>query len=93
MAYKSPKGITHHRVDDQICVEKCSSGKSKSFIDYKYDVSLKSGWLFTNGRFANCERGRFNTVLEFELAFPTEFGKWEAKKRFVGWWTVAESRS
>lgn len=43
--------------------------------DYKYDVFLKEGWVFQNGRMANTRSGFFHTVNEFRYANPIRIAK------------------
>lgn len=37
---------------------------------YKYDIFLKDGWVFTNGRMAGSRTGHFNNVGDFKNAAP-----------------------
>ncbi len=62
--FKAPKGIT-----DCEAVEECNDGPAEGF-DYKYDVFLKEGWVFENGRMEGGREGRFNTVKDFKYANP-----------------------
>ena len=43
---------------------------ASSNVDYKYDVFLKDGWVFSSGRMAGCQTGHFNSVNEFRQAGP-----------------------
>jgi len=62
---KIPKAIQNHPA-----VETCTSGEAGG-SDYRYDIWLRSGWQFTQGRAAGC-RGLFaNTVADFLYAKPT----------------------
>jgi hypothetical protein len=64
--FKNSKTILNHPA-----VEECLDAKSEGFEEYKYDVWLKEGWVFSNGRMKECRGGRFNTVEDFLFAAPT----------------------
>ena len=40
--------------------------------DYKFDVALKDGWIFTAGRMAGTRSGFFNSVSEFRYSEPKQ---------------------
>lgn len=50
-------------------VEECDFGPD-SGSDYKYDVLLKEGWEFKNGRMAGCRTGFFQSAEDFFYAEP-----------------------
>lgn len=64
MAYTAPKKIKNHPA-----VESCEYGPD-SGLDYKHDVFLKDGWVFSAGRMEGRQSGHFNSVAEFEYAEP-----------------------
>ena len=64
MTYKAPKKIKNHPA-----VESCEYGPD-SGLDYKHDVFLKDGWVFSAGRMEGRQSGNFNSVAEFEYAEP-----------------------
>ena len=64
--FKPPKGIVNHAA-----VEECLCGYSQGF-DYKYDVFLKVGYVFSRGRMEGNRQGCFNTVADFRDAEPVE---------------------
>ena len=64
MAYTAPKKIKNHPA-----VESCEYGPN-SGLDYKHDVFLKDGWVFSSGRMEGCQTGHFNSVADFECAEP-----------------------
>ena len=41
-----------------------------SGVDYKYEVFLREGWAYQNGRMAGTRCGHFETVSEFKFANP-----------------------
>ena len=63
---RMPKGIIDHPA-----VQECEN--EDDIPDYRYCVFLKEGWLFKNGRMANCRGGNFNTVADFKYAKPTVY--------------------
>ena len=62
--YKAPKSITGHPG-----VASCESGEANG-SDYKHDVWLKDGWVFSYGRMTGCQGGLFHTFNDFRLAQP-----------------------
>lgn len=60
------KTISNHRA-----VKAVLDGPSQGF-DYKYDVELKSGWVFTGGRMRGLNNARFHTVQDFLNAMPAQ---------------------
>lgn len=64
--YKRPKGIASHPG-----VEECASGEAGG-SDYKHDVWLKEGWVYTEGRMKGGRQGFFHTVADFVHAAPTK---------------------
>lgn len=66
-AFKAPKAIVNHPG-----VEECEDGPSNGAPEYKYDIFLKEGWEFTNGRTAGCRSLLCNTVSEFRYANPQQ---------------------
>ena len=68
--FKPPKGIVNHAA-----VEECLSGYSGGF-DYKYDVFLKEGYVFSRGRMEGSRQGCFNTVADFLHAEPIKVQKY-----------------
>jgi hypothetical protein len=64
MVFKIPKTIAQHPA-----MEEALDGPSQG-SDYKYDVWLKEGWVFENGRMAGCRGARFNNVADFLSANP-----------------------
>ncbi len=50
-------------------VQEVLDGEAEGF-DYKYDVWLRDGWVFSRGRMAGCQGGRFHTVKDFLFAEP-----------------------
>ena len=64
MTYKAPKKIKNHPA-----VESCEYGPD-SGLDYKHDVFLRDGWVFSAGRMEGCQTGHFNSVADFEFAEP-----------------------
>jgi hypothetical protein len=51
-------------------VLECNNACELGFADYKYDVCLVDGWVFTSGRMNQCQSARFNSVKEFFGACP-----------------------
>jgi hypothetical protein len=46
-----------------------NSGES-SGVDYKYEVFLREGWVYQNGRMRGTRCGHFDTVEDFKSANP-----------------------
>lgn len=65
-SYPIPKTIKNH-----IGVEEVLDGPSQGF-DYKWNVFLKQGWVFANGRMQGCRTGNFNSVADFRSAEPVK---------------------
>jgi len=61
-----PKAIATHPG-----VLECCSGPDSGVEEYRYDVFLKEGWYYQNGRMAGGRCGHFNTVADFKYANPT----------------------
>lgn len=53
-------------------VEEALWGPDSGVDDYKYDVFLKDGWEFENGRMAGSQSGHFNNVGDFRTANPVK---------------------
>jgi len=64
MRYRAPKGIVDHPA-----VLECDSGYDGG-SDYKHDVLLKEGWVFSLGRMEGCRTGFFHTVKDFKMCEP-----------------------
>lgn len=62
--YHAPSTILNHEA-----VKECLDGFNEGF-DYKYDVYLKEGWAFSEGRMDGSREGRFHSVKEFLYAKP-----------------------
>jgi len=41
-----------------------------SGVDYKYEVFLREGWIYQNGRMQGSRCGHFDTIDEFKFANP-----------------------
>lgn len=61
--FKAPKEIANNKM-----VLECLDAKEEGFIDYKYDVFLKDGFVFSGGRMSGGRHGNFNSVSEFRSA-------------------------
>ena len=61
---RMPKGIANHEA-----VETVSSGADTG-SDYKYDVFLVDGWVFSQGRNEGCQGTFCNSVAEFNNMMP-----------------------
>lgn len=59
-----PKTIKNHPG-----VLEALDGPGQGF-DYKWNVFLKPGWAFRNGRMAGSRTGNFNSVRDFRFADP-----------------------
>lgn len=64
--FKAPKSIAGH-----VAVEEVLDGYNEGF-DYKYDVFLKEGYVFSRGRMEGSRQGCFNTVADFWDARPIQ---------------------
>lgn len=65
--YTAPKAIIGHPG-----VKECLSAVDGGADDYRHDVLLKEGWVFTRGRMASCRVGFFKNVADFLDAEPTD---------------------
>lgn len=63
-----PKAIANHP-GVQECVDASSIGYDE---EYKYNVLLKDGWEWENGRNAGGQECNFRTVAEFKYANPVQ---------------------
>ena len=64
MTYRAPKQIISHPA-----VAECDSGHDGG-SDYKHDVLLRDGYVFTRGRMSGGRCGFFHTVADFKYARP-----------------------
>jgi hypothetical protein len=62
---KMPKTIVNHPA-----VESCEYGPNSGVEDYKYDIFLKDGFVFANGKAEGCRSFTCNTVADFLHANP-----------------------
>lgn len=68
---KMSKVVTSHT-----SVQECSYAPDQGFDEYyKYDVFLKVGHIFTNGKYFGLRGGRFRNVKEFQEACPMPLDK------------------
>lgn len=63
-SYPVPKTIKNHPG-----VLEALDGPSQGF-DYKWNVFLREGWRFENGRMEGTRTGNFNSVSDFRTANP-----------------------
>ena len=70
---KLSKQVTEHPA-----VEECLYAPDQAAPDYKYDVFLKEGWVFKNGRNAGGRGCMFKTVADFKFYQPIRKEEYEA---------------
>lgn len=56
-------------------VEDCDDAAASGVDGYKYDVLLKEGYAFSNGRMEGCRTGHFRSVQEFRDASPRKLNR------------------
>lgn len=62
---KMPKGITSHPG-----VKECKDAEGMGFVGYKYNVLLKDGWVWANGRNAGFNMCNVESVSDFRYLKP-----------------------
>lgn len=72
---KMPKTIVNHPA-----VESCEYGPNSGVEDYKYDIFLKEGFVFANGKTEGCQGFTCNTVADFLHANPVTVEEYERQR-------------
>lgn len=66
----TPSRKLSKKVTEHPAVLECDYAPDEGAPDYKYDVLLKEGYVFSTGRMAGCKSGMFRTVADFNHAEP-----------------------